>query len=158
MAAANRGDVERAAALAAGMPAFAAPPDKAEWVRGLVMANARLFRQSPRAERRLSPPAMARLNEVRVPTLIIVGDRDSRDILIAADSLTVSIRDAQRVTVPNAGHLVNVWEPAAFDRAVVSFLERRGGVGRGSGENYPRNAEVLRRTPAPRSPSPLPTQ
>jgi pimeloyl-ACP methyl ester carboxylesterase len=122
MAAAGRGDVERAAALAAGMPAFAAPPDKAEWVRSLVMANARLFRQSPTAERRLQPPAMARLNEVRVPTLVIVGDRDSRDILVAADSLTVSIRDAQRVTVPGAGHLVNVWAPDAFTSAVTRFL------------------------------------
>jgi 3-oxoadipate enol-lactonase len=155
MAAAGRGDVEGAARLAAGMPAFAAPPDKAEWVRGLVMANARLFRQSQTAERRLSPPAMARLSEVRVPTLVIVGERDSRDILSAADSLTTSIPGAQRVTVPGAGHLVNVWAPEAFDRAVIGFLEA-GRVGRGRGSD---------RSPAPRryggpsfspSPSPLP--
>ncbi len=122
MAAAGRGDVEGAARFAAGMPAFAAPPDKAEWVRGLVMANARLFRQSQTAERRLSPPAMARLGEVRVPTLVIVGERDSRDIVIAADSLTASIRGAQRVTLPGAGHLVNVWAPEAFTSMVTRFL------------------------------------
>ena len=125
MAAARRGDVDRAAALAAGMPAFAAPPAKAEWVRGLVMANARLFRQSPTAERAISPPAMARLAEVRVPTLVIVGDQDSRDILIAADSLTRGIRGVARATVPGAGHLVNVWEPEVFDRVVLEFLEGR---------------------------------
>jgi pimeloyl-ACP methyl ester carboxylesterase len=101
--------VDRAAAVAAGMPAFAAPPDKAEWVRGLVMANARLFRQSPTAERRMSPPAMARLAEVRVPTLIIVGENDVRE----------------RVTVPGAGHLVNVWDPRTFDRVVLAFLASR---------------------------------
>jgi pimeloyl-ACP methyl ester carboxylesterase len=122
VAAVGRGDVERAAAVAADMPAFAAPPHRTAWVRGLVMANARLFRQSPTAERRLSPPAMARLGEVRVPTLVIVGARDSRDILIAADSLTASIRGAQRVTVPGAGHLVNVWEPDVFTAVVTRFL------------------------------------
>jgi pimeloyl-ACP methyl ester carboxylesterase len=122
IAAASRGDVERAAAVAAGMPAFAAPPDKAEWVRSLVMANARLFRQSPTAERRMSPPAMARLADVRASTLIIVGSRDAHDILVAADSLSASIRNAQRVTVPGAGHLVNVWQPGTFDRVVLAFL------------------------------------
>lgn len=122
MAAASRGDVERAAALATGMPAFAAPPDKAEWVRSLVMANARLFRQSPTAERRMSPPAMARLVEVRAPTLIIVGQNDVRDIRVAADSIAAGIRNAQLVTVPGAGHLVNIWEPDVFTSTVTRFL------------------------------------
>jgi 3-oxoadipate enol-lactonase len=125
MAAAGRGDVDRAAALAADMPAFAAPAAKAEWVRGLVLANARLFRQSPTAERQLAPPAMARLGEVRVPTLVIVGDKDSRDVLAASDSLTRAIRGVARVTVPGAGHLVNVWDPGVFERVVREFLEGR---------------------------------
>jgi 3-oxoadipate enol-lactonase len=122
MAAASRGDVDRAAALAAGMPAFAAPPDKAEWVRSLVMANARLFRQSPTAERRMSPPAMARLAEVRAPTLVIVGENDVRDIRVAADSIAAGIRNAQLVRVPRAGHLVNVWQPDVFTSTVMRFL------------------------------------
>ena len=125
MAAARRGDAERAAALAAGMPAFAAPPEKAQWARGLVMANARLFRQSPTAERPTSPPAMARLADVRVPTLVIVGEKDSRDILVAADSLARGIAGAVRVTVPGAGHLVNVWAPETFSRVVLDFLTGR---------------------------------
>jgi 3-oxoadipate enol-lactonase len=124
MAAIGRGDVERAAALAADMPAFRAPPDKAAWVRSLVMANARLFRQSPTAER-LPQAAMPRLAQVRAPTLVVVGDRDSRDILVAADSLTVTIPNVQRVTVAGAGHLVNVWEPGMFGRVVADFLRGR---------------------------------
>jgi pimeloyl-ACP methyl ester carboxylesterase len=125
MAAAQRGDVERAAGLAADMPAFAAPPAKAAWVRGLVLANARLFRQSPTAERQISPPAMARLGDVRVPTLVIVGDKDSRDILVAADSLARGIRGATRVIVPGAGHLVNVWQGGRFAQVVSDFLVGR---------------------------------
>ena len=122
VAAVRRGDVEHAAAVATDMPAFAAPPNRAEWVRSLVMANARLFRQSPMAERPIVPPAMSRLGEVRVPTLILVGDRDSRDILASADSLAATIRNVQRLTLPGAGHLLNIWDPGAFDAAVRAFL------------------------------------
>ena len=119
----RRGDFDRAASLVADMPAFVAPPERAQWVRGIVLANARVFRQSPTAERQLSPPAMARLGDVRAPTLVIVGDADARDILAAADSLAVGIRGAQRATVPGAHHLVNVWKADAFTELVRRFLE-----------------------------------
>jgi 3-oxoadipate enol-lactonase len=122
IAATRRGDVDRAASLVADMPAFVAPTERARWVRGIVTSNARIFRQSPTAERQLSPPAMARLGEVRAPTLVIVGDADARDIVIAADSLAAGIRGAQRATVPGAGHLVNVWKPRLFSEFVRRFL------------------------------------
>jgi 3-oxoadipate enol-lactonase len=125
--AARRGDVDRAASLAADMPAFNAPPERAQWVRGIVLGNARVFRQSPTAERVLSPPAMARLGEVRVPTLVIVGDADARDIRVAADSLARGIRGAQRATVAGAGHLVNVWRAREFSELVTRFLGVRSG-------------------------------
>jgi 3-oxoadipate enol-lactonase len=121
--AARRGDYDRAASLVADMPAFVAPPDRASWVRGIVLGNARVFRQSPTAERVLSPPAMARLGELRVPTLVIVGDADARDIRVAADSIAKGIRGAQRSVVPGAAHLVNVWTPRLFTELVRRFLE-----------------------------------
>jgi pimeloyl-ACP methyl ester carboxylesterase len=104
------------------MPAFAAPPEKAAWVRGIVLANARLFRQSPTAERPTSPPALTRLTEVRAPTLIIIGDRDARDIRVAAESLAVGIPRVELVTVGSAGHLVNVWQPEVFRLQLLRFL------------------------------------
>jgi 3-oxoadipate enol-lactonase len=119
----RRGDYDRAASLVADMPAFVAPPERAQWVRGIVLANARVFRQSPTAERQLSPPAMARLGEVRAPTLVIVGDADARDIVAAADSLAAGIPGAERATVRGAHHLVNVWRTDAFTELVRRFLE-----------------------------------
>jgi hypothetical protein len=50
-------------------------------------------------------------------------------VLTAADSLTKGIRGATRVTVPNAGHLVNMWEPRLFADVVARFLEGKS-VGR----------------------------
>jgi pimeloyl-ACP methyl ester carboxylesterase len=149
----RRGEFDRAASLVADMPAFVAPPERAQWVRGIVLANARVFRQSPTAERQLSPPAMARLGEVRAPTLVIVGDADARDILAAADSLVAGIRGAQRATVAGAGHLVNVWASAEFDRIVREFFGA-GGVGRAS-EQWRRGVESASDSPHSRSPLPL---
>jgi pimeloyl-ACP methyl ester carboxylesterase len=124
-AALQRGDVERGAVVLAGSRVMQVPSERADWVRGIVVSNARLFRQSPTAERRLSPPALGRLAEVRARTLIIVGERDSRDILRAADTLAVAIKGARRETVPGALHLVNLWAPELFTRLVTDFLSAR---------------------------------
>ena len=140
IAAATRGDVQRAAAVTADMPAFAAPPDKAMWVRSIVMSNARVYGQSPTAERQLSTPAMLRLADVRAPTLIILGDREGRDIKAAADSLARGIHGAQRVVVPGAGHLVNVWAEGEFSRIVTAFLRGERFEVRGSSSRAPRTA------------------
>jgi pimeloyl-ACP methyl ester carboxylesterase len=125
VAAARRGDVDRAAEILADSPVMEVPPRRIVWMRGIVLDNAKLFRQSPTAERPLAPPALARLAEVHAPTLIIVGQRDARDILHAADTLYAGIRGAQRVKVANAPHLVNVWEPDLFTWAVTQFLSGR---------------------------------
>lgn len=125
VAALQSGDVERGAVILAGSPVMAVPADKADWVRGIVVTNARLFRQSPTAERRLQPPALSRLGEVRAPTLIIVGERDSRDMRRAADTLSMGIRGARREIVPGAMHLVNLWAPELFTKLVTDFLSAR---------------------------------
>ena len=42
------------------------------------------------------PPAISRLAEIHVPTLIIVGDADVRDILVIADTLVAGIAGAKK--------------------------------------------------------------
>ncbi|MGH7752369.1 MAG: alpha/beta fold hydrolase [Gemmatimonadales bacterium] len=122
MAALRARDIDRAVVVVAESPVFAVPPARAAWMREMVIANGRLFRQDPRAERPLQPPALGRLAEVKTPTLVVVGDRDARDIQRVADSLARGISGARKVVVPGAAHIVNVWAPELFNRAVVAFL------------------------------------
>jgi 3-oxoadipate enol-lactonase len=71
----------------------------------------------------LNPPAAQRLKEIKVPTLIIIGDRDVDDTTDIADQLMRGIKGAQKIQLENAGHMVNMEQPAEFNRVVLDFLE-----------------------------------
>ncbi len=73
----------------------------------------------------LDPPAMQRLSEVGVPTLIIAGGLDNPEILRAADVMTAAISAAQKVILPDAAHMPNMEQPEAFNHVVLEFLDNR---------------------------------
>ncbi len=70
----------------------------------------------------LEPPAISRLSEIHAPTLIVVGDKDVRDILTIADILEKGIAGAKKVVIPGTAHHLNMEKPAEFNRAVLDFL------------------------------------
>jgi 3-oxoadipate enol-lactonase len=72
------------------------------------------------------PPAISRLSEIRVPTLIIVGDQDVRTILQIADILENGIVGAKKVVIPGTAHHLNMEKPEEFNRAVLDFLGALG--------------------------------
>jgi pimeloyl-ACP methyl ester carboxylesterase len=67
--------------------------------------------------------AMDSLPSITVPTLILVGAKD-RNFLQAADLMAAKIEGAEKVVIPEAGHIANVDQPAAFNEAVAGFLTR----------------------------------
>jgi pimeloyl-ACP methyl ester carboxylesterase len=73
-------------------------------------------------ERVLSPPALERTEDLRVPTLLVVGTRDTGDILAIADTLAATVRGLRRVTFDGAGHMVNMEQPQRFTEIVQAFL------------------------------------
>lgn len=62
------------------------------------------------------------LESVTVPTLIIVGANDT-PFLAGTDYMASKIPNAKKVVIPDAGHAANIDQPAAFNEAVLSFLE-----------------------------------
>lgn len=70
----------------------------------------------------LEPPAITRLAEIRVPTLLIVGDYDIPDKHELARQLASEIPQAQQVVIPGAAHVINMEQPAEFNRIVLDFL------------------------------------
>jgi pimeloyl-ACP methyl ester carboxylesterase len=70
-----------------------------------------------------NPPTTQRLDEITVPTLIIVGERDSSDFHIIADILLEGILNAQKVVFPGVGHMPNMEVPEEFNRTVLGFLQ-----------------------------------
>jgi len=77
------------------------------------------------------PPLWDRLDEVRVPVLLVHGALDGKFAALAHDMAT-RLPDARVLAVPDAGHAVHVEAPAALAAAVRGFLRQvdppRGGM------------------------------
>lgn len=70
----------------------------------------------------LEPPAFARLHEIHVPTLLVIGDLDQGSMVRAADVMATQIAGAQKVVMPGTAHLPNMEQPARFNELVLNFL------------------------------------
>ena len=68
-------------------------------------------------------PAIGRLQEIRVPTLILVGDADIPDVQAHAGAIEAGIPGSKRVIVSDAGHLMYMEHPKEFSRQVIGFIE-----------------------------------
>jgi len=68
------------------------------------------------------PDSRPGLAAIEVPTLVAVGEDDELTPPAAAEVLAGGIPDARLVVVPAAGHLSNLENPDAFNRALADFL------------------------------------
>ena len=71
----------------------------------------------------LEPPAIGRLAEVAVPTLVITGELDQPSILGGSFEIARGT-GAEHVEIANAAHFPNLEHPGEFNRALCDFLER----------------------------------
>ncbi len=68
-------------------------------------------------------PAIDRLGEIQAPTLVVMGERDHPDFHRIADRLEYGIPGARRIVLRGVGHLSNLEAPAAFNTALLDFLQ-----------------------------------
>ncbi|MBV8859065.1 MAG: alpha/beta fold hydrolase [Acidobacteria bacterium] len=71
--------------------------------------------------------AAARLGEVRVPTLVVVGDLDTPRTVEAAHALAGGVPFARLEIIKGTAHLPNMERPEEFNRLVLEFLDGPGG-------------------------------
>jgi pimeloyl-ACP methyl ester carboxylesterase len=77
-------------------------------------------------ELQAEPPAVNRLAEIRVPTLVVAGDLDRPEVGTRAELLAGSIPVAQMVVMNGTAHVPSMEMPEEFNRVVLEFLR---GVG-----------------------------
>ena len=63
-----------------------------------------------------------RARTIREPTLVLVGDEDRITPPALSKQLAALIPGARMETITGAGHLANLEQPAAFNRALTDFL------------------------------------
>ncbi|UOQ44890.1 alpha/beta hydrolase [Halobacillus salinarum] len=68
------------------------------------------------------PPAIERLGELRVPTLVVIGKKDSSDNLRVADYFREH-SDAQIIEIPDADHMMNFTHPETLNRQIIGFMK-----------------------------------
>jgi len=126
----KRGDVAQAVELNLRMwtdgplrTADQVDPDVREKVRVMTTRNFEHPEEENATQpRTLEPPAISRLSEIHVPTLIIIGDQDVLDILKIADILEKGIPGARIEVIHGTAHHLNMEKPQEFNRIVLDFL------------------------------------
>jgi pimeloyl-ACP methyl ester carboxylesterase len=69
------------------------------------------------------PDSRPSLGAITCPTVIIVGADDALTPPTAAETIKAAIPGASLVVIPDAGHMSNLEQPAAFAAALWSFLK-----------------------------------
>jgi len=65
-----------------------------------------------------------RLQQIQTPTLIVLGEKDSEDIGMIAKIYHSGIKNSKLVTIPDAGHSMNIEKPKEFNQLIIDFLNQ----------------------------------
>lgn len=120
MTALQAGDYTKAGEVLLESPVFIVAPESEPLVRRMVMENNRLWTVPREFVKPPDRPAMERLSEVKVPTLVLIGDRDTLQ-RPPAELLAKGINGARLAVVPG-GHLLNLTSPNLFRAELERFL------------------------------------
>lgn len=97
-------------------------PKTAPLLKTMIEDNASIFEMKFWPFEQTDPPAVKRLNEIKVPALIIIGDKDSPGVQTAAEAAATGIAGAKKVIIKDADHLPQMDNPEEFNRIVKEFL------------------------------------
>jgi 3-oxoadipate enol-lactonase len=99
-----------------------ARPDVVAVVRALIeSANPEGVSRALEAMRE-RPDSTADLESIGVPVLVLVGEEDTLTPVAEARKIADGVPDGRLVVIPAAGHLSNLENPAAFNKALAEFL------------------------------------
>jgi len=68
--------------------------------------------------------AVRSLSEIKVPALILAGEYDIPDVHAHAGVINAGIANSKREIIPQSGHLIPIEQPALFNEAVMTFLNK----------------------------------
>jgi pimeloyl-ACP methyl ester carboxylesterase len=70
---------------------------------------------------RADPPGFARLGEIRVPAVMLLGDLEYPMVSHASHAIAAKLYDCQEVLVPGADHLLPLRDPLRLAQAISEF-------------------------------------
>ena len=90
-------------------------------IYGALAENPQNLKFGGELETHPSPPAVSRLSEITVPTLILVGEADIGDVFAYAGAIEAAVPSASFEIWKDAGHLIQAQRPADIVRRFDLF-------------------------------------
>ena len=99
-------------------------PEVRSALEKITSRNAARFRLSSPTFTQIVPPAIGRLGEIRAPTLVVSGDRDTPGNRATSDALADGIPGARLVLIPGADHAIPLGWASELNKEILAFLNR----------------------------------
>jgi pimeloyl-ACP methyl ester carboxylesterase len=119
---------EKATSLWLKDPFMAPAMEQSRLVPGLqriARENAHCWLENPVLNRPPKPETATRLGEIKVPTLLVIGERDLPQIKATIEKLEKEIGGSKKVAIKDAGHMINMEKPEIFNETVLRFLNEQ---------------------------------
>jgi 3-oxoadipate enol-lactonase len=105
--------------------ASAQTPVNQERIRQIALDNFHVHVENPwKLQVPPEPRTFQRLSQIRIPTLVIIGDRDVPPQILLTDNIHSHIPGSKRVLIRGADHIANMSKPDEFNIAVLEFLKQ----------------------------------
>jgi pimeloyl-ACP methyl ester carboxylesterase len=88
----------------------------------MIDENSRIFTMQFWPEEPMDPLAHKRLAEIKAPTLIVIGGKDTPVVREMGEVAAAGIAGAQKAVIEGADHLPQMASPQEFNRVVLKFL------------------------------------
>lgn len=100
-------------------------PDVVDHVRAIALENSGESVAGMIRALMSRPDSTPLLPSIHFPALVIVGEEDTLTPLPLAEQMQRAIAGSELVVIPAAGHVSNLEQPQAFNRALAGFLDHR---------------------------------
>jgi len=105
-----------------GQPANRVDTAVREMVHGWILSNYRAEKEEG-IPQPLQPPATERLDEVRVPVLVVIGELDEEGTNASSRHLAESVDGARLIEYQGAAHMLSLEHPGRFAEDLLGFLD-----------------------------------
>jgi 3-oxoadipate enol-lactonase len=123
---ARAGDLAGAKLMWLAHPLFApaaAQPRVAERLAQMVQWYSGFHWTQTNPEQPLTPPAVQRLGELKLPVLGLTGERDIEDVHAQARLLGQGVKGIVQRVIAGVGHMSNMEAPEAVNKELLAFLD-----------------------------------
>jgi len=91
----------------------------------IATANSHIHKNPPnKLQKSPEPPAFTKLSQIRIPTILIVGDQDVKGMQLMTKRLHELIPGSKLKVIRGADHIANMSRPEEFNAIVSSFLKQ----------------------------------